>query len=66
MVTGVTNGAMAWAANYGFAAVIAIMFWRYITTQASENSEAIRDLEATLNRVEKTLDRLDREHNDNQ
>lgn len=54
----------AWAANYGFAAVIAVMFWRYITTTAKEQTETIRNLTATLQRVEKTLDRIEREHSD--
>jgi len=52
---------LEWAANYGFAAIMALMFWRYITNHAKEHTRALRNLEATMKRVEKAINR--RENN---
>lgn len=51
------------AANYGFAATMAILFWRYIKNQAAEQTKALQDMTAALKRVEKQLDRMEQGDN---
>lgn len=44
-----------YAANYGFPALFAILFWSYITKVQSEQNNRMRDMEASLTRIEDIL-----------
>lgn len=46
-------------ANYGFAVVMAILMWRYITNEAQKTEAAIRENTQAINRMNRTLDRLE-------
>lgn len=47
--------------NYGFAVVMAILFWRYIKSDAQKVETALRDLTDAVNRMNRTLDRIEDE-----
>lgn len=41
-----------YAANYGFPALFAVLFWSYITKIQSTQNDRLRDIEASLTRME--------------
>lgn len=57
-----SDGVLQFASNYGFAALMALLFWHYIRNQGKQIAQSLNSLNETLGQVEKQLDRLKRMH----